>query len=184
MRPKLIVQSRRRRFNLFLDNYVKAIPVLTLLGALIAGTAAWHQNSNALGLKEQASSLAAELASKHIVAEQQETLLTTLRKENEAYRTDVDALRQKTDSGASPPDSAENAQLSPSPSRSNNNTAGVLTQLFDDPKMKEIVRQWNFAKVKERYGDFVKDHHFSPLQTKQFFDLLAEERTRARDGYY
>src|SRR5207247_7324217 len=75
--PKVIVQSRRRRSNIILDDHVKAIPVLTLLSAVIAGAVAWYQNSDALRLKEQAGSLAAELASKHAVGQQQETLLNT-----------------------------------------------------------------------------------------------------------
>ena len=50
--------------------------------------------------------------------------------------------------------------------------------------MKEVVRQWNAAKVKEIYGDFVKDRHLSPLQTKQLFDLLTRERMQAKDEYF
>ena len=182
--PKLIVQSRRRRFNPFPDNYVKAIPVLTLLGALVAGAVAWHQNANALRLKEQAGGLAAELASKHAVGQQQETLLNTLQTENDAYRAEVDALRKKIDIGASSPDLVESAQASASLPLPNNNTAEVLAKISDDPKTKEVIRQWNSAKVKQMYGDFVKDHHLSPLQTKQFFDLLTDERIRAKDEYF
>lgn len=162
---------------------MKAIPVLTLLSALIAGTAAWYQNADALRLRDQAGSLAAELASKDAVGQRQSTLLATLQTENDVYRAEVDALRKKIEISASS-DVAENAQLSPTPARSKNNAAEVLAQISADPKMKEVIRQWNSAKVKEIYGDFVKDHHLSPLQTKQLFDLLTEERMRAKDEYY
>jgi len=162
---------------------MKAIPVLTVLGALIAGAMACYQNSDVLRLKEQAGSLAAELASKDAVGQRQATLLASLQTENDVYRAEVDAIRKKIEIGASS-DVAENAQVSPTPAFSKNNTAEVLAQMSDDPKMKEVIRQWNSAKVKEMYGDFVKDHHLSPLQTKQLFDLLAEERMQAKDEYF
>jgi hypothetical protein len=162
---------------------MKATPVLTLLIALIAGSAAWYQNSDALRLRGQASSLAAELTSKEAVGQRQATLLATLQRENDVYREELDALRKKTDTGAFS-DGAENAQLSPTPALSKNKTAEVFAQISADPKMKEVIRQWNSAKVKEIYGKFVKDHHLGPLQTKQLFDLLTEERMRAKDEYF
>ena len=49
--------------------------------------------------------------------------------------------------------------------------------------MKQLIRQWQLAKVKQIYSEFVKDRHLSPLQTKQFFDLLVEERIQAKEQY-
>jgi uncharacterized protein YbaA (DUF1428 family) len=162
---------------------MKATPVLTLLSALIAGIGAWYQNSEALRLRDQAGSLAAELTSKEAVGQRQATLLATLQTENDTYRAEVDALRTGLEIDASS-DVAENAQVSPPPARSKNNTAEVFAQISADPKMKEVIRQWNFAKVREIYGGFVKDHHLGPLQTKQLFDLLTEERMQTKEEYF
>lgn len=161
---------------------MKAIPVLAL-SALIAGVAAWYQTADALRLRDQAGSLAAELASKDAVGQRQATLLAALQTENDVHRAEVEALRKQIETGASS-EVAENAQISPTPAVSNNNTAEVLSQISNDPKMKEVIRQWNSAEVKKMYGAFVKDHHLSPLLTKQLFDLLTEERMQAKDEYY
>lgn len=161
---------------------MKAIPVLAV-SALISGVAAWYQTSDALRLRDQAGSLAAELASKDAVGERQATLLATLQTENDVYRAEVEALRKKIEIGASS-DVPENAQISSTPAVSKNNTAEVLSQISNDPKMKEVIRQWNSAEVKKMYGAFVKDHHLSPLLTKQLFDLLTEERMQAKEEYY
>lgn len=163
---------------------LKAIPVLTVLLAIITGTVAWHKNSDALRLKEQAASLAAELASKHTLMQQQEALVTSLQTENDLFRAEVDDLRKKTNFDASLPALTENGQTDPASASSKSNAAEVSARIFDDPEMKEVIREWNSATIKEMYGDFAKDHHLSPLQSKQFFDLLTEERMRAKDEYY
>jgi hypothetical protein len=173
-----------RRIEISLGDHMKAVPMLTVLSALLTGTMAWHQHFETVKLSELANSMTVELQKKAALVEGQEILLDRLQKEIDDEQAEIDSLQNATDIGAPFLKPAENAQLSSTPAPSKNNEAEVLARIANDPTMREITRQWHLTKVKEIYGDFVKDRHFSPIQTKQFFDLLTEEMTRSKDEYF
>jgi hypothetical protein len=165
-----------------LDNHVKPIVVVAVASAVLSGVVAWHQHSGAVRLEDEAGSLTAELASKQAVVQEQKTLLGNLERDNEAYRAELEALR-KADIDAASSNSTEIVKQEPV-AVPKNDAVEVFARVSEDPTMKEIVREWNSAKIKQLYGDFAKDHHLSPLQAKQFFDLLTEERMRVKDEYF
>jgi hypothetical protein len=53
--------------------------------------------------------------------------------------------------------------------------------MFEDPKMKDVFRQQETAQLKQIYGDFVRERHLSPEQSKLLFDLLTEVGMRDND---
>ena len=162
---------------------MKAIALLTLLSAVVSGAVTWHQTSDTLRLKEEAASLAVRLEQKHVLVRQQETQLTSLQEGNAILQTELTVLRKKAAVEESSTDLAQNAPAPPAvPPR--NDTAEVLARISDNPEMKQVFREWDFAKIKEVYGAFVRAQHLNPLQTKQFFDLLTEARIQSKQEYF
>ena len=77
--------------------------------------------------------------------------------------------------------SAQDPETSPPGKSVTRGKVELYTRRFDDPKMKEVIRQQQTAQLKQIYGDFVRQRRLSPQQARQFFDLCAEENMRDLD---
>ena len=159
----------------------KVAPAIALLLALTAGVLAWQQWQGRLALKKQVTSLTWEVANKNDALKEQAVLLDRLQEENDVYSKELTSLREKVSTRVSPPGVAQDAESGPSPT-SKNGTATMFSRMTEDPKIKEVTRQWHSARLKQIYGDFVSERQLGPQQSKQFFDLLARDDCRARNG--
>jgi hypothetical protein len=146
--------------------------VIALLFAL-TGVLAW-QRQGVLALKKQVTSLTSEVVNKNDALREQAALLDRLQQENDVYSKEFASLREKVSTRVSP-------DTGPSSSSSKNGTTKMFSRMAEDPKMKEVTRQWQSARLKQIYGDFVRARHLGPQQSKQFFDLLVKDDSRAKD---
>lgn len=158
----------------------KLAPLIALLFALGAAALGW-QRHGVLALKKQVASLTRQVANKDDALREQAVLLDRLQEENGVYSKEFASLRDKVSNRVSPPGVAADGETVPSPS-SKDGTTKMFSRMTEDPKMKEVARQWHLARLKQIYGDFVKERKLSPQQSKQFFDLLTKDDSRARDA--
>ena len=156
-----------------------ALVTALLFFALIAGVLTW-QRHGVLALKKQIRSLAGEVVKKNNALREQAVWLDRLQEENDVYSKELTSLREKGSTRVSPPGVAQDAESGPSPS-SKDGTTTMFSRMTEDPKIKDVARQWRFARLKQIYGDFVRGRQLGPQQSKQFFDLLARDDGRARD---
>lgn len=118
---------------------------------------------------------------KNETLQEQAALLDRLQQENDVYATEVAALREKV-SGRTPASTSGQDQESNSSSASSQDAAAkMFSKMAKNPKLNEVTRQWQLARIKKVYGDFVRARDLNPQQTKQFFDLLVQEDTRTKD---
>jgi hypothetical protein len=159
----------------------KLASLLAILLALISGLLVWQQRHGLLALKKQATSLAGQVTNKNDALQEQTELLDRLQKENEVYRRELASLREKVTTRVSPPKAPDRESNSSSAS-AEERAASIFRRMAKDPKLQEVGRQWQVARIKKIYGDFVRARHLNASQTKQFFDLLVKDDTRTRDG--
>jgi hypothetical protein len=133
-----------------------------------------------LALEQQATSLAGQVTNKNGALQEQAALLDRLQKENEVYRSEFAALREKVSTRVPPP-KARDRESNAATTSSEERAAKMFSRMAKDPKLKEVTRQWQVARIKKVYGDFVRARHLNPPQTKQFFELLVKDDTRTRD---
>ncbi|HMG04776.1 MAG TPA: hypothetical protein VK581_04900 [Chthoniobacterales bacterium] len=158
----------------------KLVAAMALLLALISGVLAWQQRHERLALQAQVVSLAGEVTNKNDALQEQAPLLDRLQNENEVYSREFAALREKASTRVPPPKVRDRESSAPTAS-SEERAAKVFSRMAKDPKLKEVTRQWQVARIKKIYGDFVRARHLNTPQTKQFFDLLIEDDARTRD---
>jgi hypothetical protein len=158
----------------------KLMAVIAVVLALISGVLAWQQRHGRLALQAQVVSLADEVTNKNDALHEQAALLDRLQKENEVYSREFAALREKASTRVPPP-KAHDRESNASTASSEERAAKMFSRMAKDPKLKEVTRQWQVARIKKVYGDFVRARHLNPPQTKQFFDLLVQDDARTRD---
>jgi hypothetical protein len=158
----------------------KIAPIIALLLALISGVFAWQQRQGVQALKQQTSSLIGEVANKDDALREHAALLDRLQEENAVYSKEFAALREKAFSHTSttPVQDPENNSSS---SSSETAAAKVFSKMAKDPRLKEVTRQWQRARIKKVYRDFVRARRLDPQQTKQFFDLLVKDDMRSTE---
>jgi hypothetical protein len=156
---------------------MRVVPLLAVTIALVSGMLAWQQRHGLLALETQAASLSAEVATKKDAMREQDALLDRLREENEVYRKEFASLREKVSTRTA----TQNREDGASSASSESANANVFSKMAKDPRLKEVTRQWQIARLKKIYGDFVRARHLNAAQAKQFFDLLVKEDTRSRE---
>lgn len=158
----------------------KLTSLIAILLALLSGVLAWQQRQGRLVLHQQVTFLAGEVRNKSEAMQEQAALLERLQQENNVYATEVAALRQKV-STRTPASTGQDRESNSSSASSQGAAAKMFSKMAKDPKLKEVTRQWELARIKKVYGDFVRGRHLDPQQTKQFFDLLVQEDTLTRE---
>lgn len=155
-------------------------PLIPTTIALISGVFAWQQHQGTLALQRKVTSLSDESAKKSDAFREQGAVLDRLEEENEVYKSEFASLREKS---TRPPatTAAQDRDTNASSGSSENAAAKVFSKMVKDPKLKEVTRQWQLARIKKVYGDFVRARRLNPQQTKQFFELLVKEDTRRRE---
>lgn len=160
---------------------MRAVPLLcTLLLAFVCGALGWQQRQITVALTKQVISLKDEVAKKEDAFQEQSALLDRLQEENAVFSKEFAALREKASTHTSAT-TVQDQENNSSSSSSENAAAKMFSKMVKDPKLKEVTRQWQLARIKKVYGDFVRARHLNPQQTKQLFDLLVQEDTRTRD---
>lgn len=158
----------------------KLASIIALLLALVSGVLAWQQRQSVVTLTRQVTSLSDQARERNAAIGEQAALLDRFQEENEVYKKEFASLRDKS-TRTSPTTGAhdrENNAFTTSPETA---AAKMFSKMAKDPKLKEVTRQWQIARIKRLYGDFVRAHRLNPQQTKQFFDLLVDEDTRTKE---
>lgn len=158
----------------------KLTSLIAILLALLSGVLAWQQRQGRLVLHKQVTFLAGEVKNKSEALQDQAALLDRLKQENNVYATEVAALREKV-STRTPASTGQDRENNSSSASSQDAAAKMFSKMAKDPKMKEVTRQWELARIKKVYRDFVRASHLDPQQTKQFYDLLVQDDTRTKD---
>lgn len=159
----------------------KLASLIAILLALVLGVLAWQQRHGRLVLHKQVTFLAGEMMNKNEAMQEQAALLDRLQQENDVYVTEVAALREKVSTRTPASTSGPDRESNSSSASSQDAAAKMFSKMVKNPKLKEVTRQWELARIKKVYGDFVRARDLNPQQTKQFFDLLVQEDTRTRD---
>ena len=154
--------------------------IIALLLALISGALAWQQRRGTLALTTQVISLKDEIAKKDNAFQEQSAVLGRLQEENAVYGKEVAALREKASTHTSA-STAKDPGNNSSASSSESANARVFSRMAKDPKLKEVARQWQVARIKKIYSDFVRARHLNAAQAKHFFDLLVKDDARTRE---
>jgi hypothetical protein len=159
----------------------KLVSLVAVVVALIAGLFAWQQRQGLRALKSQVASLTVEMANKNDAVREQARLLDRVQEENAVYSTELASLRKKV-STPRPSNAPGDRQNDESSASGESAAAKMFSKMAKDPKLKEVTRQWQMARIKKIYSDFVRARHLNPQQTKQFFDLLVREDLRTREA--
>lgn len=159
---------------------MRVVPLAAVTIALISGAFAWQQRQGTLALTTQVISLKDEVAKKDDALQKQSAVLDRLQEEDAVYSNEFTALREKA-STHTPATTAQDPENNSSSSSSENAAAKMFSKMAKNPKLKEVTRQWQLARIKKVYRDFVRARHFNPQRSKQFFNLLVKEDTRTRE---
>lgn len=158
----------------------KLTSIIPLLIALISGALAWQQRQSVVTLTRQVTSLSDEAAERNEVIGEQAALLDRFQEENEVYKREFASLRDKS-TRTSPITGAHDRENKTFTTSSETAAAKMFSKMAKDPKLKEVTRQWQIARIKRLYGDFVRARGLNPQQAKQFFDLLVNDDTRTKE---
>lgn len=158
----------------------KLASFIALLLALISGALAWQQRQASVALSKQLISVKNEVAKKDDAFQEQSAVLDGLQEENAVYSKEFAALREKASTQTSAT-TAQGPENNSSSSSSETAAAKMFSKMAKDPKLMEVTRQWQLARIKKIYRDFVRARHLDPHQTKQFFDLLVKDDMRSTE---
>ena len=157
----------------------KLVSLITLLFAVFSGAFAWQQRQTTGALARQVISLKDEVEKKDDAFQEQSAVLDHLQEENAVYSKEFAALREKASTHTTTP--VQDPENNSSSSSSETAAAKMFSKMAKDPKLMEVTRQWQRARIKKVYGDFVRARHLDPQQTKQFFDLLVKDDMRSTE---
>lgn len=146
----------------------KLLPAAALLLACLAGVFASHQHQGAVELMKQLRSLKSAVQEKNDALQKQAALIEELREQNDAYIKESALLREKQSTAAAP---LQKTEAPAPPSTAENNQVEFAAKTYEDPRVKEVMRQKQIAQVKQVYADFIKENRVTPEQAEKFLAL-------------
>ena len=109
-----------------------------------------------------------------------------LAKQNKAFTDESAALRDKLAAKAkTETEVAAAPQISPTPESSSdkkNPFGGMMDKMMKNPKMLDAIAAQQMAVLKPMYSDLIKQLNLSPEETKQFFELLSAQTSKAMEA--